>query len=256
MAEEDGREGGAVVEGGDAGGSGPGGEPGDQSGDVPGGESGDTGTSGLRPDVLPDFLRGRSEQEIKFYLNQAFTSVESQQEQIRQLRQELEQAKTTPTAPEREPDPDDERPLEELMLENPDKALERWARDRGLLDRFDELDSRMGRVAFRLVEDEFPGAKKYRSEIQDILQKANSPINEATITMAFKMLKGEEALEEQKKQVRKQMNNDPPKAPDDSGPKTPQMTDLERTFAKAQGLTDEEFVKYRDEELSVRLPTD
>lgn len=236
-------------------------EPGAGGGSENGGSgAGDGGTPpatvGLNAEVLPDFLRDKSEREIKFYLNQAFSSLETQQDQIRSLRHQLEESETTSRREEPPTPPENDTPLEELILTDADAALTKWMRKRGLVDRFDSLEGRVGDLAFSDLRGEFPDLRKYEKEIKKTLRDSGAPVNQNTILGVYKMLKGEEYLEQQRENARSAASSTPPTPPSgDEGNKKPQISDMERTFATAQGMTEEEWIQHRDNEMSIKLPT-
>lgn len=211
---------------------------------------------GLSPDVLPEDLRGKSEAEIRFMLNQMVTGTKGAAKKIQELENKLRQMEEKPKEPEKP-----KRPYEERILDEPDAVIEEIVRERfgGTIN---ELQKQTGEAAFATVKTDprFSDFGEYEDEIREILSEAQMPATRENIMGAYTMAVGQKTLQEREAQKRQQQNQgierggDPPPAED----KTPEITGLEREVMIASGFTDEkEWLKYKntgDVAASIRVP--
>ncbi len=83
-------------------------------------------------DALPADLRDKPEAEVKFLLEHMITSLGSRNTQVEELQTQVAELRgAVNVKPPAEPDPDDEKSLEELMLEDSGKAIERYLTSKG-----------------------------------------------------------------------------------------------------------------------------
>lgn len=243
---------------GDSGDGGGGGDP--PVGDPP--LEGDPPPAGLETiprSALPEGLRDRSESEITFLLEHTITGLASRNNEVDQLKTELAELRgEVNAAPPPEPDPDDAKPLAELMLEDPEKALDRWARKKGYVPAMESLSNRVGEAEFGMIRTEIEGFADAETDVRELLTKSKIPATREGIMGAFQLVLGQEVLADRARAARDVSGSIPPSnppAPDPEGD-PPALSDLETEIMHGHGITDPaEWIKHRDTPLEVNLPT-
>lgn len=203
-------------------------------------------------DALPEFLRGRSADEVKRAIAEAFDGAKQANSELRNLKGELDQIKES-LRPKAEPDPKDEKPLDELLYENPEEAIDRVIRKR-YGSRFAGLEEQVGSTTLATLRSELPDFTEVEDDVDDLLKRSNAPRTRANIIGAYKMALGERAMAERAQASRKAAAPERPKPPKEEG-KKPQISSLEHEIAERLGLTDEEYITSRDTPMNVKVPT-
>jgi hypothetical protein len=212
---------------------------------------GEEPSTGLTPDVLPEFLRGRSAEEIKAAIHQAFQGSQIANKELKELRRDLEslRGEKKPEAPA-EP----EKPLEELLYENPEEAIDRVIRKR-YGDRFESLEGRVGSTVFATVKSEFDDFDEHEEEVKELISSSGAQPTRENILGAYQMVVGRKALEARQQAKRKSVNPERPKRKPET-PAGPKLSDLEREIARGMGMTDEDYAAGRDNDyFDVKVPT-
>ena len=99
-------------------------------------------------EALPEDLRDRPEAEIKFLLEHMVNTLGSRNNQVDELKDQIAELRgVVSVTPPAEPDPNDAKPMEELILEDVDAALDRWAAKRGYVKGMGDLSGPLDVVA-------------------------------------------------------------------------------------------------------------
>lgn len=171
------------------------GEAGNPSGAPPaGGTGGGSGTAGLPVDVLPEQLRGRPAAEVKVILQSAFSSLGKANQQMEEMRRQLAEMKNT--QPQPQPDPKKDKPLEELILEDPESAILSVLERKGLANRFDGVEKQTGSLTLQVVGSQLDDFGEVKDDVVSILEATKVPMTEDNIRGAYTMVMGRRAIEE------------------------------------------------------------
>lgn len=209
-------------------------------------------------DVLPEGLRDKSPAEIKFLLERMSEGVVTSNETAKELRQRLAQLEESVKNPPKpaEPDPDDEISDEELIVKDPDKAVMRILKKRGMVDQFAQMGSQVGETVLITVGAKIPGFDEYEQDVRKLLRESNSPIDEAHIKGALKMVIGDRVLEERAKNSRKAGSLETPKDDSDEKKKFSPLEGLEKDIFEASGMDRETYERLKtDDYIPVKVPT-
>ncbi len=222
-------------------------------GDPPAGDpppEGDPPVTTISLDALPEDLRNRPESEIKFLLEHMVNTLGSRNNQVDELKDQIAELRGAVGAqPPAEPDPDLEKPMEELILEDVDKALDIWAAKRGYVKGMGELSERVGEAEFSMVSGGLPDFAEHEPAIRKLLKEGKLPANRQNIMGAYTMAVGNAVLEQRARDARADAGGIPPSKTDPPPPTDGDatMSELETEVARAHGITDpKEWIKYRD----------
>jgi len=202
-------------------------------------------------EALPEDLRDRPEAEVKFLLDHMISSLGSRNNEVDNLKEQIAELRgavsATPATPV-EPDPDDAKPMEELILEDVDKALDRWASKRGYVSAVGDLSDRVGEAEFSMVAGQVDDFGEHEEQVRQLLKDGRLPATRQNIMGAYTMALGTKALEARALAARGRSGSIPPSSPEPPDPSgaDPEMSDLEKEVARAQGMSAEDFTKYRD----------
>lgn len=215
-------------------------------------------------DVLPEEFRGKSEHEIKVLMNTMVNSLRSANERVRQYEtQGTGNAHSAPTvvhnqgnqsqAQAQEPD----KPLDELILEDPEKAIDIYLQKRGYVNQFQNLDQRTGEMTLRIMRNEIDDFGEYESDVKDLLKQTGAPMTEQNIMGAYTMLVGRKALEERQRNQRESQSMERAQTSAPQEDNTPRWgSSLEEEMARAQGFNDPaEWQKYMTGGVEIKVPT-
>jgi len=209
-------------------------------------------------DVLPEGLRDKSPAEVKFLLERMSEGVITSNETSKELRQRLAQLEENLRNPPKpvEPDPDDDIPDEELIVKDPDKAVMRILKKRGMVDQFAQMGSQVGETVLITVGAKIPGFDEYEQDVRKLLRESNSPIDEAHIKGALKMVIGDRVLEERAKNSRKAGSLETPKDDSDGEKKFSPLEGLEKDIFEASNMDRETYERLKtDDYIPVKVPT-
>lgn len=243
-------------------GEGDGGGGGDPPEDPPAGDpppEGDPPPTTISLESLPEELRDRPEAEIKFLLEHMATSLGTRTTQISELKDELAELRGAVSAqPPADPDPDDEKPLEELILEDSGKAIERYLISKGYIGAMGELSERVGEAEYSMVAGKVDDFDAHEEKIRKLLKEGKIPATRLNIMGAYTMSLGEAVLAERARDVRSNSGGIPPTPPAPPEGEEPEskLSSLEREIMLGHGYTDEaDWIKYRDNPPELKLPT-
>ncbi len=201
-------------------------------------------------DALPEDLRNRPEAEIKFLLEHMVNTLGNRNNQVDELKDQIAELRgAVSTLPPADPDPNDAKPMEELILEDVDAALDRWAAKRGYVKGMGELSERVGEAEFSMVSAGIADFAEHEPAIRKLLKEGNLPANRQNIMGAYTMAVGNAVLDQRARDARADVGGIPPSKTDPPPPTgdEPTMSELEVEVARAHGITDpKEWMKYRD----------
>ncbi len=210
-------------------------------------------------DVLPDDLKDRPEAEVKFLLSHMITSLGSRNNEVDDLKTQIAELRGVVGAtPPADPDPDDEKPMEELILEDVDKALDRWAAKRGYVDAVGDLSNRVGEAEFSMVSREIGDFDEHEEAVRKLLKDSKTPATRHNIMGAYKLALGESVIAERARDARANSGTIPPSipAPEEPPESDANLSDLETEVMRAHGISDpKEWIQYRDNPPELKLPT-
>jgi hypothetical protein len=198
-----------------------------------------------------------SQQEIKFFLNKTLSGMKETNQENRELRDRLVQLESKVNAPPpEEPDPDDEKPLNELIIENPEKAIERVARERGWIRTMESIGTKTDEALFDTVSARIEGFEEFEDDVRGILRETGAPVTKETISRAYEMAVCRRSLEDRSRKRRELQNAEktPPDPPKDEK-KLPEESELEREIREAHGKTREDWERYKNDDFTIKLPT-
>lgn len=227
-----------------------GGAGGSGTGERAGVEGGAGKPVGLNPEILPEALRGKSEAEVKFVLNNMVSSLQKQNQRIK----EMEAKQQAPQKEEKEEKP--AKPYEERILEDPEGTIAEIVQKR-FGGQIQQLEDGVGSSTISAVRSEVDDFNEYEDEVMSLLEEAGAPKTRQNLLGAYTMAVGHRALQERRQAQQKSVGMEKGEGgpPEDS--KKVKMSELEREIAQAHGMTDEDWTKYRDSDLSdeIRVPT-
>lgn len=209
---------------------------------------------GIDRTVLPEELRDLPEAEIKFHLGQMVSSLRRRNEDFNSLKDQLDELKRSTQKPAEPPKPD--KPLEELILEDPEAAIETVLQKRGYVSRFSQLEDQVGESAFNVVASRVPGFSEYEEEVRKIIKDANAPKTVNHIMGALEMAVGRRTLVDKTREARKPHT---PSIPKESAPKKssklPELQGLEREIFEASGMSRDDWEKHKNSDFEIEVPT-
>jgi hypothetical protein len=199
-------------------------------------------------EALPEDLRDRPEAEVKFLLDHMITSLGTRNNEVDNLKEQIAELRgAVSVTPPSEPDPDDDKPMEELILEDVDKALDRWATKRGYVSAVGDLSDRVGEAEFSMVAGSVDDFADHEAQIRQLLKDGRLPATRQNIMGAYTMAVGAKVLEGKARDARGTTGSIPPSTPTPVPTDAdPVMSELETEVARAQGVSAADFVKYRD----------
>ncbi len=215
----------------------------------------------LARENLPEDLRDRPDAEIKFLLEHMVSTLGTRNDEVDGLRTELAELRGEVKAnqPPAEPDPDDDKTLEELMLEDSGKAIDRYMKEKGYVSVVGELSGRVDEAEFSMIAGRVEGFDEHKDAVRKMLTEGKLPFTEMNIMGAYKMILGENLLAEKARGDRTNSGSIPPSnsPPPDPDKDKVVISSLEHEVAVAHKMSDEEWVKNRDLHLDeeLKLPT-
>lgn len=216
-------------------------------------------TPSIPVEVLPEALRGKSEAEIRFTLNNLVEAVTSSNQRTRELEERLREFS------QKEPEPTPRpatpaKPLEEWILEDPEAALEHWANQRfgGALNQLKEVENRVGDAEFSSVARELDDFSEFEEDVRSILKESKVPKTRQNIIGAYTLAVGRRAIEERKRGARKgaTMETATPEPPKPSEPSY-KKDNLSEEIRLAMGMSEKEYYETYagSQEVEIKVPT-
>lgn len=209
-------------------------------------------------DVLPEQLRGRTPQEIRFILGQMATSVATQTQRIKDL--EAAQARPLPgiAAPVAAPGSGDGRPakpIEERILEEPKEVILEVVREL-IGPTAARLETGLEEVTESLSARDYDDWSEVKDDVYALLREAGAPKTKANIEMAYDTVIGRRARVARRLAVAAANNPDIPHGDAPPVRQAPELTGLEKEIFESSGMTREQWDKMGDSSsLDIRVPT-
>lgn len=160
------------------------------------------------------------------------------------------ESKNNPPPPQ---DPDDDEPLEDLITKDPDKALSRWMKQRGFVDRFERMEQTVGESMYSAVAAEIPEFEEYEDDVREIIKKSGAAATRENIQGALSMAIGQRQLMERMQGRRASTSDNGAPPPDDGkgGGGTPEdkfaWSDTEEQVRIGLGIPKEKWAAGRSE---------
>jgi hypothetical protein len=208
----------------------------------------------LSVDVLPEELKGLPAAEIKFHLGQMVEGIKTGNAERKTLQEQVRTLQT-PVKPKEDDKPD--KPLEEMILEDPEKAILTVLQKTGLADRFSHVESAIGETAFHQVAAKIPGFEEHEADVREILEKSTAvKITPEHVEGALDMVLGRKLRETQARDARAAANSDIPKDdPDKPKGDLPALSGLEKEIFDASGMSEEDWHKNKQTDFDIKVPT-
>lgn len=212
-------------------------------------------------DVLPEELRDRPEAEIKFLLGHMVTALGERNNAVDELKTQVAEMRTKMGAPQppATPDPDDDKPLEELILENTEKALDKYLEKKGYVREVAGISEQVGETTFALVASEIDDFEEHEDSVRKILEVGKLAPTKKNIMGAYTMALGQKQLAEKQRTGRRGTGSIPPSnappAPDPNKDE-PKLSTLEQEVMRAHGISDPKvWANMRDNPPEIKLRT-
>lgn len=229
------------------------------------GEGGDPGAGGVGDppapktislDVLPDELKDLSEAELKFTLSHMSSGLTRKNSENQELRDRLARLEGKVDKPEvTAPDPHAGKTLAELIIEDPEAAIEKVALKRGWIHNMTEVSGKADDALFEVIAAKIPDFEQHEDQVRQILKNSGAPVNRETIMGAYTMAVGTHTLQEKAKSRRKAENSEKPAPAKLDMPKdSPAETALEKEIREAHGMTPEKWAKHKEGSFEIKLP--
>jgi hypothetical protein len=209
------------------------------------------GAPGVIPlTVLPEELRGQSEEAIKYQLSQLLTSLRTSNTRNQELERELRARRAEPPPPPpvveapKIPVGADGQPKKfgDWLLEEPEKALDHFfgERAKGVLGQMQQLAHRVDKTEFSSVRAKVPDFARYEESITGILGDAER--TEENVMGAYAMAKGLEAIENETRAQRGATSTERAAPPEGEAPrKDYPKTSLSEEIRQGMGMGEEEY---------------
>lgn len=241
------------------GGGGKGEEP-PKKGEKEGGEKPPKPNDSLPRDILPEEFRDRPASEVRFLLKRMAEGMGERNQQVSELREQLAELKGRLDAEPPSPDePEEYQDLsdEDLMVKDPEAAVDRILRRKGYLDRFERAEARINETEFDVVASRIPDFSEYEEDVRSILKDSKSPATRQNILGAYTMAVGERAIKEKMRSERKRGETEETKPPGEKGKdEHPPLTGLELEIFEASGMSREDWERYRSgKPVDIKVPT-
>lgn len=210
-------------------------------------------------DVLPEELRDRPEAEIKFLLGHMVTALGERNNDVDKLKEQVAELSGRNPAPPPPPDPDADKPLEELILEDTEKALDRYLEKRGYVREVAGISEQVGETTFALVASELDDFEEHEDAVRKILSVGKLAPTKKNILGAYTMALGQKQLAEKQRTGRRGTGSIPPSnAPPvpDPNKDDPKLSNLELEVMRAHGIKDPKvWANMRDNPPEIKLRT-
>ncbi len=207
-------------------------------------------------DVLPEELRDRPEAEQKFILEHMVSSLGTRSQEVQTLKEQLAELRGEIRKPPDEPDPNEGKTMGELMLEDPEAAMDRYMDSKGYVKAFTDLSGRVGSAEYGMVSREIDDFAEFKDDVDALLKDGKLAPTEANVRGAYTMAVGSRALMEKAAAARGNNTIPPSPPPPPEGDEVKgTITKLETEIAAAHNMSPEEWIEARDKPLEVKLPT-
>jgi hypothetical protein len=212
-------------------------------------------------DVLPKELRDKPAAEVQFLLGHMITALGERNNEVDALKDqvaELRGAISASPKPDPKPDPHAGKTMEELILEDTEGALDRWAESRGYGRVVDGLTSEIGETMFAVLGTQIDDLEEHEEDIRKILKAGNLAPTKRNILGAYTMTVGQKTLEAKQRGGRKGTGGVPPTPAGDPPPTPaePVLSELEKEVMRAHGITDTKvWADMRDNPPQLKLRT-
>ena len=212
-------------------------------------------------DVLPEELRDRPEAEQKFLLEHMVTGLASRNKEVDELKTQLFELKGAVEANKKppEPDPHEDKSMEELMLEDSSAAMDRYMESRGYVKAFDGLSSRVDSAEYAMVAAEIEDFAEYEEDVKELLKEGNIAPTRANVQGVYAMAVGQRVVQARELKRREAGSTLPPSSPpspDGDKEEAKFVSALEEEIATAHGMNAEQWKENQaDIPMKLNLPT-
>ena len=208
--------------------------------------------------ALPEDLRDKSIPEIQFTLGRLISTINTQGETNKRLRQELEASKALPPEPP-EPDPYEGKTTAEVFEDDPEAGVMRVLEKKGLLSSVSGTMDQVGGLIVDQVAGAIADFGEYREDVESILTESGitgAGITKEKVLGAYTMAVGSKALADKQKRSRELANPENPTSdPPEGETVLPELTGLEKEIFESSGMTRERYEVMKSEDVEVKTPT-
>lgn len=188
------------------------------------------------PEGLPEEWKGKSPAEISRIWQTAATMLDSKDEQLKAMKQQMESATSRP------PDPppvqeEEEVDLKALVFDDPVKAVEIAGR-KLFGPQVERINTKLASLAMMEVEREYPDFAKYKDTVKQIVSAKQGEIEAQDVRAAYLMARGFSAVQAEQEEASR-IHNEPPSPPEPSK-KKPEIPELGKAIMSRMGFESEE----------------
>jgi hypothetical protein len=226
-------------------------------------------------DVLPEDLRGKAPEEIRATLAAMKSTLGKKNDETDALKTRLASIEArlvngTERQTEVQSEPGDDKPLEEQILVNPKRAIQRAIKELGYEDRVEGIErvahSGASETAFMRAGSELPEFGEYEEDVREILKQSNAAATYSNVRGAYLMARGQRSMEGTDRSTRAAAAGagaEVPAPKPSNTRKVRKLNPLEREIARGQGFLDDKgevdekgYLEWYDKEyMEVDVPT-
>lgn len=218
-------------------------------------ESDPSPNEGIWREGLPDEWKGKTPQEIARVWGTAATLLDSKNNEVEALRQQLESLKSaSPTPQPASPEPEEPIDFKSLIFDDPERAVD-LAVEKKYGKRVQEYERELSNVAVMKVEREFADFDEYRDTVNAILSNAQGRVTDQDVRSAYLLARGYKSVQDER-EAAQAVHNEPPSPPEPTK-KTPEIPELGKAMMSSLGFQSEEEMDEwlnSDDDMEIEVP--
>ena len=229
-----------------------------ESGGQKGGDSAGTqDTDSIKRSELPEEMRGKTSAEISSMWGAATRVLQSKNVETDSLNNRIAQLESQALeqgAPPAEPDPDADVDLKELMLDDPERAMDIML-NRRYSTTVNRLEKGIGETelikASRSIGADFD---EHEDAVRLILSQQSGPVTEGAVHGAYLMARGAASVQKDKAAAKLSLETPEPTPEVNESDLPGALTGLAKEIQLGSRMTEEEFLEFSTGELVVEVP--